>query len=230
MTMKKYAIIVAGGTGSRLSSETPKQFLLLHGEPMLMHSIRNFYVYDPEIHIIVAMHPAFTDKWTSLCAESGFDIPHQLAPGGETRFHSVKNALALVTGPGLVAVHDAARPLATVNLIARTFSQAARQGSAIPCMPVNETVRSVNGEKITLLDRKTLRITQTPEAFDISLLQNAYLQSYREEFTDDGSVVEATGRQLHLVEGEPTNMKITLPGDIEVAEVLLKRIRQGAAE
>jgi len=230
MTMKKYAIILAGGIGSRLSSETPKQFLLLGGEPLLMHSIRNFYAYDPEIHIIVAMHPAYAGTWTALCAESSFDIPHQLAPGGETRFHSVKNALALVTGAGLVAVHDAARPLATVDLIARTFAEAAGHGTAIPCVPVNETVRSVAGGQISLIDRKTLRITQTPEIFDISLLQNAYRQMYREEFTDDGSVVEATGKQIHLVAGEATNLKVTLPGDIEVAEVLLKRIRPGDVE
>jgi len=223
MTMKKYAIIVAGGTGSRLSSETPKQFLLLSGEPVLMHSIKNFNLYDPEIHIIVAMHPAYIDNWTALCAERSFDIPHQLAPGGETRFHSVKNALALVSGSGLVAVHDAARPLATVDLIARTFEEAAEHGTAIPCIPVNETVRSIKDGQVSLVDRSTLRITQTPEVFDISLLQHAYRQSYREEFTDDGSVVEATGRQVHLIDGEPANLKVTLPGDIELAEVLLKR-------
>lgn len=227
MTMKKYAIIVAGGTGSRLGTETPKQFLLLGGELMLMHPIRNFYAYDPEIHIIVAMHPAYAGNWTALCAERGFDIPHQLAPGGETRFHSVKNALALVAGPGLVGVHDAARPLATVDLITRTFKEAAEHGTAIPCVPVNETVRSVKDGQISLVDRKTLRITQTPEVFDISLLQHAYRQMYREEFTDDGSVVEAAGKQVHLVEGEATNLKVTLPGDIEVAEVLLKRIVPG---
>lgn len=189
-----------------------------------MHSIKNFYTYDPEIHIIVAMHPAYIENWTALCAERCFDIPHQLAPGGETRFHSVKNALALVSGSGLVAVHDAARPLATVDLIARTFKEAAEHDTAVPCVPVNETVRNIAGGQISLIDRKTLRITQTPEVFDISLLQNAYRQKYSEEFTDDGSVVEATGRQVHLVEGESTNLKITLPGDIELAEVLLKRI------
>ncbi len=223
--MKKYAIIVAGGTGSRLSSDTPKQLLLLDGKPLIMYSIETFYRYDPGLHIIVAMHPAFMGKWTALCAGSGFTIPHQLVPGGETRFHSVKNALALVPGNGLVAVHDAARPLVTVDLISRTFSEAAGNGTAIPCVPVNETVRSIEKGKITLVDRSRLRITQTPEVFDISLLQHAYQQPYREEFTDDGSVVEATGRQVCLVEGEATNLKVTLPGDLEIAGVLLKRMK-----
>jgi 2-C-methyl-D-erythritol 4-phosphate cytidylyltransferase len=224
MTMKKFAIIVAGGTGSRLGGEIPKQFLLLGGKPLLMHSIEIFYQYDPTIHIIVAMHPAYTGKWTELCAESHFMIPHQLAPGGETRFHSVRNALALVSGNGLVAVHDAARPLATVDLVIRTFQSALEHGSAIPCIPVNETVRSVENGRVNLIDRASLRITQTPEVFDIALLRNAYEQPYCESFTDDGSVLEATGRRVHLVDGEPTNLKVTLPGDIEVAEVLLKRL------
>lgn len=225
--MNKYAIIVAGGTGSRLSSDTPKQFLLLDGKPLLMHSVETFYQYDTGLHIIVAMHPAFMGKWTALCAGSGFNIPHQLVPGGETRYHSVKNALALVSGSGLVAVHDAARPLVSPDLISRTFSEAAKHGTAIPCIPVNETVRSIREGKISLVDRTMLRITQTPEVFDVSLLQHAYQQPYQQEFTDDGSVVEATGRQVHLVDGEPTNLKVTLPGDIEIAEVLLKRMFPG---
>jgi len=225
--MNKYAIIVAGGTGSRLSSDTPKQFLLLDGKPLLMHSVETFYQYDAGLHIIVAMHPAFMGKWTALCAGSSFNIPHQLVPGGETRYHSVKNALALVSGSGLVAVHDAARPLVSPDLISRTFSEADKNGTAIPCIPVNETVRSIRDGKISLVDRTMLRITQTPEVFDVSLLQHAYQQPYRQEFTDDGSVVEATGRQVHLVDGEPTNLKVTLPGDIEIAEVLLKRMFPG---
>lgn len=225
--MNKFAIIVAGGTGSRLGGEIPKQFLLLGGKPLLMHSIETFYKYDPSIHIIVAMHPAYTGKWTELCAESHFMIPHQMAPGGETRFHSVKNALALVSGSGLVAVHDAARPLATVDLMARTFKEAADHGTAIPCVPVNETVRSVENGGVNLIDRNTLRITQTPEVFDIALLRKAYKQPYRETFTDDGSVLEAMGHPILLVEGEATNMKVTLPGDIEVAEVFVRRQEAG---
>ncbi len=224
--MKKFAVIVAGGTGSRLGSDIPKQFLMLDGKPLLMHSIETFYSYDPQIIIIVAMHPVYTGMWTELCAESHFTIPHQLVPGGETRFHSVKNALALVSGSGLVAVHDAARPLASIDLVKRTFAEASVNNTAIPCISVNETVRSIENGIVKLLDRTTLRITQTPEVFDISLLLRAYQQLYRQTFTDDASVVEALSQQVHLVDGESSNIKITLPGDIDLAEVYLKRLNK----
>ncbi len=221
--MKNFAIIVAGGTGSRMGHDTPKQFLLLAGKPLLMHSIEAFYRFDAYMQIIVSLHPDFVENWRQLCKQYEFQIPHQLAPGGETRFHSVQNSLKLISGSGLVAVHDAARPNLSVDLINRVFTEAARTGNAIPCIPVNETVRIVEGEKIRMIDRTSLRITQTPEVFESGLLKRAYEQPFQPGFTDDGSLLEVLGMQVCLVEGDPGNMKITLPGDIEIAEVLMKR-------
>ena len=221
--MKHVAIIVAGGTGSRMGSEMPKQFRLLAGKPLLMHSIEAFYRFDEQMMIIVSLNQGFAETWQLLCDEYNFRIPHTLVPGGDTRFHSVLNALELINGNGLVAVHDAARPLLSESLVQRTFSEAAAFGNAIPCIPVNETVRIVEEGKARLIDRTSLRITQTPQVFDGSLLKKAYEQPYQPGFTDDGSLLESMGIPVHLVEGDPSNIKVTLPGDVEIAEILLKQ-------
>ena len=224
--MENFAIIVAGGTGSRMGHETPKQFLLLDGKPLLMHSMEAFYRFDAKMQIIVVLQHGFWGNWQQLCEQYEFRIPHQLAPGGETRFHSVQNGLKLITGSGLVAVHDAARPILSNDLIKRVFTEAAITGNAIPCVPVNETVRMIEGEKIRMIDRSSIRITQTPEVFESGLLKKAYKQTFQPGFTDDGSLLESMGMQVHLVEGDPGNIKITLPGDIEIAEVLMKRLHK----
>ena len=219
--MEKYAIIVAGGTGSRLGDDIPKQFLLLAGKPLLMYSIEAFYEYDPLIHIIVALHPDFTSNWAQLCKKFSFPVIHQTVPGGKTRFHSVRNALSTIQGEGLVAVHDAARPVLPVNLISKTFNEAILHGNAIPGIPLNETVRMIENGKISLVDRTTLRIIQTPQTFDLGLLKKAYEQDYRPEFTDDASLLEAMGKEIHLIPGDPRNIKITIPGDIRIAELFM---------
>ena len=228
--MDKYAIIVAGGTGSRMREKLPKQFLLLAGKPLLMHSIRAFYTYDPLIHIIVVIHPDFIAKWAQLCKKYSFTVPHQTVAGGITRYHSVKNALSAIPGEGLVAVHDAARPVISVDLIAQTFMEAAAYGIAIPCIPVNETVRMIEKDKIRLVDRNSLRIIQTPQTFDISLLRKAYEQIYQPGFTDDASLLEAMGRAINLVPGDPRNIKITIPGDIQIAELFLLNLNENAKQ
>ncbi|NVO18507.1 MAG: 2-C-methyl-D-erythritol 4-phosphate cytidylyltransferase [Bacteroidetes bacterium] len=221
--MDKYAIIVAGGTGSRLNSKTPKQFVLLAGIPVLMHSINAFHRYDPNVKILVSLHPDYTREWEQLCEKFNFQIQHTVVGGGETRFHSVRNALTTITVDGLVAVHDAARPLVSQQLIAHTFEQAGKYKSAVPAIAVNETVRSTEGNYVKLIDRSSLRIIQTPQVFDIRLLQTAYRQEYVIGFTDDASLVEAMGMQVHLVQGSTRNIKITLPGDLEVAELYYRQ-------
>jgi 2-C-methyl-D-erythritol 4-phosphate cytidylyltransferase len=217
--MNKYAIIVAGGTGSRMGEVTLKQFLLLAGKPILMYSLEAFYNYDPEIHIILSMHPGYEEEWEKLCQKHFFSIVHQVVAGGETRYHSVRNALLTITDDGLVAIHDAARPVVSVDLISRSFDEAAMHGNAIPGIPVNETVRSVQNDTIKLLDRTSLRIIQTPQTYEIGQLKTAYRQDYQPGFTDDASLLEAMGKQIHLFPGDPGNMKITLPGDIQIAEL-----------
>lgn len=219
--MNLYAIIVAGGTGSRIGKDLPKQFLPIAGKPLLMHSIQAFAGFDPGISIIVSLHPDWFSFWESLCREYGFEIPHQLVAGGNTRYQSVKNGLATITGNGLVAVHDAARPVLKQELLKRVYHEAGQYSSAIPFIPVYETVRRIHNNKVTLVDRSELRICQTPQVFELELLRNAYRQEYIPTFTDDASLIENMGIEPHLTEGDPENIKITLPGDLRIAELLL---------
>jgi 2-C-methyl-D-erythritol 4-phosphate cytidylyltransferase len=219
--MKKYAIIVAGGTGSRMGTEVPKQFLLLAGKPVLMHTIDAFSRFEPEIKIIVVLHPNFYDHWHKLCADHNFSIKHVLAQGGAMRYHSVKNGLELIDSDGLVAVHDAARPLISFALINRLFSEAITQGSAIPALPVTDTIRTIEGGRVHIVDRTFLRTIQTPQVFRIGLLKEAYDQPYQNSFTDDAAVLEALGKTIHLTDGEPQNIKITHPVDLLFAEAFL---------
>lgn len=223
--MKKFAIIVAGGTGSRMGENVPKQFLILDGKPVLMHSVLAFSDFDPHCEIIISLHPDLFGEWNDLCRNYGLNIKQQVVAGGETRFHSVKNGLAVVRGEGLVAVHDAARPVISKELIARVFKEAEEFSSAIPCVPVNETVRKVENGQVTLVDRTTLKITQTPEVFEAGLLRRAYEQEYQPGFTDDGSLLEAMGVNVHLTVGDHRNLKITLPGDLEIAGLHLSRMK-----
>jgi len=219
--MDNYVIIVAGGTGSRMGVELPKQFRLLAGKPLLMHSIRAFYSYDSTIRIIVSLHADFIEAWRHLCKKHTFTIPHQIIAGGETRFHSVRNALSTISGDGLVAVHDAARPLVSVDLISESFCEAIIHGTAVPGIPVNETVRSILDGKASIVDRTYLWIVQTPQTFGIALLKKAYEQEFQPGFTDDASLLEAMGMQIHMIPGNPRNIKITLPGDIQIAELFI---------
>lgn len=219
--MKKYVIIVAGGTGSRMGGEVPKQFLLLAGKPVLMHTIEAFYHYDPFIEIIVVLHPNFFDFWNQLCEEYHFEIIHTMLPGGTMRYHSVRNGLEHIHGEGLVAIHDAARPLVSSALISRTFNEAITHGSSIPAIPVTETIRTIEGGKVHLVDRSFLRAIQTPQVFDINMILEAYRQPYQNGFTDDAAVAEASGRSIHLTDGDPRNIKITHPSDLLVAEALM---------
>jgi 2-C-methyl-D-erythritol 4-phosphate cytidylyltransferase len=220
--MKDHVIIVAGGSGKRMSQDQPKQLLELAGMPLLMHSLIQFNSFDPQLTIIVSLHPSYMDVWKQLCNKHGCIVPHQLVSGGETRYHSVKNGLYWVGDECLVAVHDAARPLISQQLIRRTFEKAREKGSAVPCIPVNDTIRQIDGGQVIPIERSTLRIIQTPQVFHSSLLKKAYEQPFDQRFTDDGSLLEAMGMQVNLVEGDPENFKITYPGDLEKAEAILK--------
>jgi 2-C-methyl-D-erythritol 4-phosphate cytidylyltransferase len=219
----KNVIIVAGGKGLRMGCDLPKQFIPVGGRPVLMRTIETFFSYDPEIRIIVVLEASFPCYWKKICADYSFNIPHLTVTGGETRFHSVRNGLAL-TLPGLIAVHDAVRPFASIALIERTFEAAAVHKAAIPVTDAIDSMREVdenNGSRI--IDRTKIRLVQTPQIFDSSLLKAAYEAEYSETFTDDASVVEAYGGKIHLVKGDATNMKITTPFDLNIAEVILKQ-------
>jgi len=219
--MHKYAIIVAGGTGTRMKGEVPKQFMLLNGKPVIQYSIEAFYACDPAIQIILIIHPDYIASWEQLAREFKISIPLQLAAGGKTRFDSVKNGLKLIREEGFVAIHDAARPLINAGFIEKIFSDALTNGSAIPALPLTDTIRVIDGDVTHPADRTFLRAIQTPQIFKVSELQRAYTQRFQPNFTDDGSVMEAAGFSIHLCEGKQENIKITHLHDFALAEVLM---------
>ena len=223
--MKTVAIIVAGGSGTRFGAELPKQFLELGGKPILMRSIEAFANSgNCSVDVIVTLPSDQMDLWQRLCDRYGFDVPHRVVPGGETRWHSVKHALDSmgdVNEVDIIAVHDGVRPMVTADVICRTIAAARRDGAAIPGVARNDSVRQVVGEASHALDRSTLRAVQTPQAFDARLLLDAYSLPYQPTFTDDASVVEQLGHPITLVEGDPHNLKITRPMDLALAEYLL---------
>lgn len=217
----KTAVIVAGGTGTRMNSPSPKQFSLLNGIPVLSYSITAFFSQDPSIRILVALPGQLFESWNELQVKYNLTIHHELVAGGETRFHSVSNCLDRIEPSGLVAIHDAARPLITPTMIGRLFTEAEKRGNAVPVVPVNESIREVTGPYSHPADRSRIRIVQTPQIFHSSQLKTAYRQPYAPAFTDDATVVESLGEKIHLVEGDRANLKITYPADILLAEALL---------
>jgi 2-C-methyl-D-erythritol 4-phosphate cytidylyltransferase len=218
-----YAIIVAGGSGTRMQAVVPKQFLLLNGKPVLMYTIEAFQASSYRPQIIVVMHPNYHTYWQELCAEHSFAIAHTLISGGETRFHSVKNGLDLVVDNSLVAVQDAVRPLASIDIIDNAYQQAAAYGNAVVAVKSRDSVRSLRNGKSESLLRDEIYLVQTPQTFQSDLLKKAYLQEFNTGFTDDASVAEKAGTPIHICEGSYQNIKITYPEDIAIAEMLLNR-------
>lgn len=221
--MRKYAIIVAGGKGERMGENIPKQFLELNGKPILMHTIEKFHSTFPELKIILALPENQFDFWEELCYKFGFtNISHEIIVGGKTRFHSVQNALNLVDEDGIVAVHDGVRPLVSKATIISCFTTAQQYGNAIPVVDVVDSLRYVNKTENKAVKRACYKIVQTPQCFQTALIKKAYQQEFTDAFTDDASVVEATGEKIHLVAGNKENIKITSPEDLVVAEALIK--------
>jgi len=219
--MKNNIIIVAGGKGLRMGSDLPKQFIPIGGKPVLMHAIEAFYRFDKEIHIILVLPVSHQDYWKGLCREYDFAIPHDIANGGETRFHSVKNGLALVE-EGIVGVQDGVRPFGSTEMIKRCFDAAQAYPAVIPVIDSTDSLREiVDKEKSRIIDRSKIRLVQTPQVFHTEALKKAYETDFQETFTDDASVVEAMGIDVHLVQGEVTNIKITTPLDLKIGELIL---------
>lgn len=220
--MRTIAIIVAGGSGTRFGAELPKQFLELGGKPVLMRTIGAFG--DGFSEVIVTLPEGQMGLWRELCERYCFAVPHRVVAGGETRWHSVKNALDSIgdiSDVDIIAVHDGVRPLVTAEVIGRTVDAARRDGAAIPVVMLNDSVRQVEKGASHALDRSTLRAVQTPQVFDARVLMAAYGQPFESTFTDDASVVERAGHSMTLVEGDPQNLKITRPMDLALAEYLL---------
>lgn len=219
---KKAAILVAGGSGKRMGSPIPKQFMLLSGKPLLCHTIDAFHAYDPTMPIIVVLPGAQIPIWKSLCIGHGYLTDHQVVAGGEERFHSTRNGLAEVTDAALVAVHDGVRPLVSTELISRCFAGAEENGSAIPVMPIISSVREVTGDGSRAIDRSALRAVQTPQCFRIDLLRKAFTLPYDPAFTDEATMVERIGAQVQLVDGDERNVKVTTLVDLALVEKLIQ--------
>lgn len=205
----------------RMGSELPKQFLPIGGKPVLMRTLEAFYACNPEIRMILVLPHDQQAYWRRLCEEHRFALPHTVVDGGETRFHSVKNGLALVQTPALVGVHDGVRPFVSQEVIARCYELAATKRAVIPVTDVVETVRHLTETGSETVSRDAYKLVQTPQVFDAALLKEAYEQPYNQSFTDDASVVEALGASVFLTPGNRENIKITTPFDLKVAAALI---------
>ncbi|MFY0624699.1 MAG: 2-C-methyl-D-erythritol 4-phosphate cytidylyltransferase [Reichenbachiella sp.] len=220
--MKKHVIIVAGGSGSRMKADIPKQFLTLLEYPILMHTIKEFYSNDSSINIVLVLPVTQFDYWQKLISKHSFDIEHSVVKGGDTRFASVRNGLESIDGNGLVAIHDGARPLVSQTIITTTFNQAAINGNAIASVALKDSIRQTTKTNNWMVNRKDYRIIQTPQTFDIELIKKAFKNANpSRQYTDDASVLEDLNMKVYLVEGDYENIKITTPEDIIMAEAIL---------
>lgn len=223
LPFKKYAIIVGGGIGTRANTPIPKQFMKLDGKPVLMHTLSRFIDVGLNIEIILVLNKEQILFWGNLCNEYGFSTEIKVIEGGENRFESVKNGLAHVVEDGIVAIHDAVRPLVSAKTIIATYKAAEMYGNAVPATPLTDSIRQIDSSKSIAVDRTRYCIIQTPQCFQASILKKAYaIAEYKIHFTDDASVVEASGERIHLVDGNPDNIKITTPRDFILAEALIK--------
>ncbi len=220
--MQKYVVIVAGGSGTRMKREIPKQFIPVAGRPILMHTLEAFYRVSSQIKIILVLPESQVLGWKSLCAQYGFDLPHTTTIGGTTRFHSVKNGLAQIEGNGLVAIHDGVRPMVSEQIILNAYTVAEQKGNAIAAVPLKDSIRWSDGSQNKVVNRNDYQLIQTPQTFQVNLIQGAFNREHDPSFTDDATVLEATGAKINLIEGDYSNIKITTPEDLVVAESLLK--------
>lgn len=221
--MQEYALIVAGGTGTRMRSAVVKQFLPINGMPVLMHTINAFKKYSPAISIVLVLPESQQSHWKELCNINNFDVPHKLVKGGESRFQSVKNGLEVLPEEGLVSIHDGVRPLVNENTIGASFRIASIHGSAVAAVRLKESIRVVDQDKTKAIDRSKYRMIQTPQTFQLGLIKEAYKIKEDDSLTDDASVAERSGHQISLFEGTYDNIKITTPEDLPIVEALMEQ-------
>ena len=221
--MKKTAIIVAGGTGQRMGTTLPKQFLAIEGKSILLHTVDQFVTAFADINFIIVLPADYIQEGQALITASGLSQSFHFVAGGDTRFQSVKNGLAQVDPESIVFVHDAVRCLLTPALIQRCYDQALEKGAAIPAVSSTDTIRITEGTKHHVVDRSTVMMIQTPQTFNAAILKKAFEQAYQSSFTDEANVLEASGKEVYLIEGEYENIKITRPLDLAIAEYILAK-------
>jgi 2-C-methyl-D-erythritol 4-phosphate cytidylyltransferase len=220
-TAKQAVIFVAGGTGTRMGKPLPKQFLPLNNIPILIHTLRNFFSFNRNFEMIVVMHHDYISFWKDLCLQYENVPEHTVVAGGEERFHSVKNGIEAVSSDvKYIAIHDAVRPLVSHETLTRCFSALNEHNAVVPAIPINDSIREVQGILNKSVDRSLYKRIQTPQCFESTVLKEAYSKPFSPIFTDDASVVEANGHSVFLVEGNLENIKITSPIDLLVGESL----------
>jgi 2-C-methyl-D-erythritol 4-phosphate cytidylyltransferase len=222
MKHQEYALIVAGGKGTRIKSKISKQFLELQGLPILMHTLNAFFRYSPDIQIILVLPEDEITYWQELCIKYNYTKPVIIKSGGDSRFQSVKNGLDAIEGDGLVAIHDGVRPLVSEDIIGASFRLAAVHQSAVAAVRLKESIRMTDQDNTKAVDRSKFRLIQTPQTFQVGLIKKAYQIKEDPSLTDDASVAEKAGHLISLFEGSYENIKITTPEDLIVAEALLK--------
>ena len=223
--MEKYAVIVAGGQGSRMHSEIPKQFIEVAGKPLLMHTLEAFFAYDSKLPILLVLPMHEQARWQHLCEQYTFQVPHKIVIGGSCRPESVYNGVQKISEKKcLVAVHDGVRPLISKQMIESSFRIAMQHGSAIAAVPLKDSIRKITEQGSVSRNRAEYRLMQTPQTFQLSWLRDAYSKVEQlDDFSDEASLVEAAGRQVTLMEGSYQNIKVTTPEDLWVAEAFLKQ-------
>ena len=221
MNDREYALIVAGGKGTRIKTKLPKQFLELNNKPILLHTLEVFYRYSEKIRIVLVLPEDDFEIWNAICEKFGFNKPIILEKGGETRFQTVKNGLTRIEGPGLVAIHDGVRPLVSEDIIGASFRLAAVHKSAVAAVRLKDSIRVTDQDNTKAVDRSRFRLIQTPQTFDIDLIKQAYQIKEDVSLTDDASVAEKSGHVISLFEGSYENIKITTHEDLIIAEALL---------
>jgi len=223
--MNRYAVIVAGGSGSRMGTDTPKQFLPIGNAPILMHTIKRFFTSTEHVNIILVLPTEQMDRWHQLCEKYSFSIPHLIIAGGNNRFQSVKNGLNSIIGEteGLVAIHDGVRPFISKRIIEESYNVAENKGNAVAAVEMKDSIRLVENGINKSVNRAHYKIIQTPQTFQIQQIKEAFNKATNMNFTDDASVAEAAGFSIELIEGAYENIKITTPEDLAMAETILKK-------
>jgi len=223
--MKKAVIIVAAGSGSRMGGELPKQYLELMGKPLIMHTLERFTRFDPEMKLVVVLAPAHKKLWEQMAGSYELARGVTLANGGATRYDSVKNGLTHIDEGIITGIHDAARPLISQDTLSRSYAAAVREGSGIPVIEMDESIRMLNQQGGSVhMDRSRLKRVQTPQVFRSDRIKQAYQQAYDPAFTDDASVYESVYGPVTLVEGNRENIKITTPIDMKLASLLIDSV------
>ena len=248
---KRYAIIVAGGTGKRMNHDVPKQFIKIGVLPVVMHTVLRFYHFDPQIKIILVLPEDYQEKWEKLCIRYDFKVPLVITEGGDTRFQSVKSGLKCITQitqikkdytddtnkDGIVAIHDGVRPFINKKILKEAYDLAKKWGNAVTSVKLKESVRVINNDpdlpaslafvqgkqaSNEAVDRNNFRLIQTPQCFSLPLIKRAYEQQEANDITDDAGLVEKLGVKIHLIEGSYENIKITTPEDLIYADAILQ--------